>query len=577
MLSLSLLVLLAGVGIYNVFSFLHCLRQARRTGLPYVFSPVHELSNWAFLTNATLRWLYTDSLLTGQGWPRWARYMIKDGMYEDKGRAHRELGDVFLVVTPGGLLCYTADAGMSMNVLARRRDFIKPREKMKMIEPFGPNIVSTELPHWRRHFKITAPAVGDKVNDLVWKETTAQTTALQGAWVRNGVENLNGDVNLLALNVMGAAGFGRQMQWRASDETTLPAGHTMTLLAALNDLVRHLGVILLLPKKAIQWSPWKKGYVAHKEFEQYMQELIAEEKQGLAQNALYEGKLKGNLLTAVLRTNATEEKNEKATATGEKGTLSGTLSDTEVLGNIFMFFMAGYDTTANAMSFGSVLLALYPKIQDRIIAELDQVYAEAAAAGRSELTQAEDFPKFRYVLAYMYEALRVFPVVIPIARGTTQSQQVIADSSATFVLPAACEVVINNTAVHFHARYWPEPETFEPLRWLSEDPNAYVPSAPTAQQRREIGKKLQERGQWNPNHRRGTFLTFGEGPRACIGRRFAHAEYAAYFACLLRRHRVHLADGLAAGEVERRLRMTSGGGLVTLTPRDNVKLKLVAR
>ncbi len=70
--------------------------------------------------------------MKGHGWPRWARFMVKDWMYEDKGRAHEEFGEVFLVVSPAGMICYTADAQLALDVCTRRKDFIKPREKMSM-------------------------------------------------------------------------------------------------------------------------------------------------------------------------------------------------------------------------------------------------------------------------------------------------------------------------------------------------------------------------------------------------------------------------------------------------------------
>lgn len=115
---------------YKCVCFVFNIRLAKRTGLPYVLSPIHELENWAYITNALLRWLYHDALLNGNGWPRRLRYMIKDFHYEDKYRAHAELGDVFLVVAPGGIVCYCADAKMAMDVCTRRKDFVKPREKM---------------------------------------------------------------------------------------------------------------------------------------------------------------------------------------------------------------------------------------------------------------------------------------------------------------------------------------------------------------------------------------------------------------------------------------------------------------
>lgn len=118
--------------VYKSLAFFHNIRLAKKTGLSYTFSPLHELELWAYITDPVLRWKYARYLMKDQGWPKWARFMVKDWMYEDKGRAHRELGDVFLVVAPGGIVCYIANASSAMSVCSRRKDFIKPPEKMSM-------------------------------------------------------------------------------------------------------------------------------------------------------------------------------------------------------------------------------------------------------------------------------------------------------------------------------------------------------------------------------------------------------------------------------------------------------------
>jgi len=132
MLSIGILSLLLVVSLiaYKGFAFIRNLQKARATGLPYVLSPIHELENIAYITTAIFRWKYHEYLMEGKGWPKQARYMIKDWMYEDKCRAHAELGDVFLVVAPGGIVCYTNDANMASHVGNHRNDFIKPPEKM---------------------------------------------------------------------------------------------------------------------------------------------------------------------------------------------------------------------------------------------------------------------------------------------------------------------------------------------------------------------------------------------------------------------------------------------------------------
>ena len=53
------------------------------------------------------------------------------------------------------------------------------------------------------------------------------------------------------------------------------------------------------------------------------------------------------------------------------------------------------------MMYSSVILALYDNIQDEVIREIDWVYDEAKKEGRDELTYTEDFPRFRYMLAFM--------------------------------------------------------------------------------------------------------------------------------------------------------------------------------
>lgn len=394
-------------------SLVHNLHQARRSGLPYTLSLVTEVETWAYLTDPIIRKLYRKHLLVQQqGWPRWARFMVKDWMYEDKYRAHAELGDMFLVVSPGSIVCYVADPDLAQEVCMRRRDFIKPREKMKMIEPFGPNVVSSEGDLWRFHYRITAPPFGDAANYLVWDETRRQATLLKSAWAQTGVQSLKSDVYAVGVNVMASAGFGRQQDWQ-SDEAP-PSDHQLSLLDAVYGIVTYLPLLLLLPKWLLR-NTCKPAWVAFVEFEKYMREYIAEEQSVVREHNLNKkkGKLSGNLLTALLATNADEQ-----TSSGSKGGQQVALTEDEVIGNMFMFFMvrsynlpttwsmltkvqAGYDTTANTIIFSCVTLALFENVQQELLNELDQVVEFSQSQGRTELSYTEDFPRFRYMLAFM--------------------------------------------------------------------------------------------------------------------------------------------------------------------------------
>lgn len=65
----------------------------------------------------------------------------------------------------------------------------------------------------------------------------------------------------------------------------------------------------------------------------------------------------------------------------------------------------GYETTANAILYGLIALALHPEIQDKVIVEIDSVYASAASDGRAELSYTQDFEKLQYTYGFMVGSL----------------------------------------------------------------------------------------------------------------------------------------------------------------------------
>ncbi|KAK2755486.1 hypothetical protein FQN54_006423 [Arachnomyces sp. PD_36] len=554
--------------LYQGVKWARNIQQAKRTGLPYTWTPIHELEVWAYFTNPLFRWCFARYLLQGKGWPRWARFMVKDWTYEDRGRAHREYGSVFLVVSPGGLICYIDDPDTALSVCTRRRAFIKPPEKMKLLEPFGPNVVSTDGDLWRLHLRVTVPPLGEAVHHTVWTETLHQSKLLTSSWAApNGAGNLKDGIYNLTVNVMSLAGFGQSSEC-GDNPDDLPSGHSLSLVQAIFGVVTNLPMILLLPLWMLNVCA-KPVYTAYTQFALYMDELLAREKISMDSRSKKPTKSQGNLLTAVIESNSQQPLEGSTAGRGPKG--RARLTDTEVKGNVFIFLLAGYDTTANTILFSSIVLTLYDPIQDAVIAEVRRVYREAEAAGRSELSYVEDFPKFRYLLAFMYEVMRVFPIVIPITRlAVTDHDLPVQGTQHT--IPADTLTIVNNTAIHHNEANWPHPHIIEPRRWLTANPNAYDPKAPTPQQEAEILDQSTDRP--IASHRRGTFMTFNEGPRACLGRRFAQVEFVAFFAGLLRYHRLRLDGSFEPVELEEQIRLRGGGSPVTLVPPVDVKVYL---
>lgn len=139
------------------------------------------------------------------------------------------------------------------------------------------------------------------------------------------------------------------------------------------------------------------------------------------------------------------------------------------------------------------------------------------------------------------------------------------------LLPRNCRVYLNSTGVQYNPRFWKLPHTFEPNRWLSEAPNLWDPSLDPSSNPR----LLEDSGRI-PMHHKGTFLTFSEGARACLGRKFAAVEFVAFFASVLRRNRLVLDASEDRDRVEKVLRLRCAGA-ITLAPAEDVKLLLQPR
>ena len=118
--------------LYKIVNLVRWYHAAKKTGLPVVLTPVLETEIWGYIFTPILRYWYNDYLLQNRGWPNWCRFMIKDWAWEDKRRAHEEYGDVFLVVSPEGIICYSANAAFNHDVMHRRSEFTKPRDKYSM-------------------------------------------------------------------------------------------------------------------------------------------------------------------------------------------------------------------------------------------------------------------------------------------------------------------------------------------------------------------------------------------------------------------------------------------------------------
>jgi cytochrome P450 len=193
------------------------------------------------------------------------------------------------------------------------------------------------------------------------------------------------------------------------------------------------------------------------------------------------------IVTAIVesrRANPSDDRGDVVSALAAAAAGPDGLTTAEVHDHLITLLMAGHETTANALSWTFHLLSGNPEAERELHEELRSL------GGR--MPGYQDLPRLRYTKAVIAESLRIYPPAWILARSLTAA----ADFGGWHA-PAGTIVAVSPLLLHHDARWFPDPERFDPARWLDE------------------------RGKAVP---RNAYLPFGTGPRACIGEQFAWAE-----------------------------------------------------
>ncbi|KAH0537110.1 hypothetical protein FGG08_006071 [Glutinoglossum americanum] len=469
--------------------------------------------------------------------------------------------DFFLTVSPGGLLAFTCDADVISQIVSRRNDFPKPLEMYGMLNIFGRNVVTTEGPLWRQHRKITSPLFTEKNYALVWVESLSQAQAMLHSWVgKDGkgnrtMKDLAGDTMRLPLHVISRAGFGVKLLWPGQEgedlatennvgsvaqgvgmsSAEIPEGHTMSYRDALGTLLRHILWVLLMPRWLLRNSPLKvhkKSYVAYTEWGEYMRQLFEKKKAEILAEESREGlDLMGSLVKgAGIVADAPGGDTEKR----DSGPTKQLLTDEEIMGNAFVFILAGHETAATTLHYSILSLALNSSAQRHLQQDLNHHFGDRPISNWNYET---DVPALFGSMpgAVMNETLRCFPPVISIPKRTPKGHpQTLIFQNRKVTIPGGCKVSLVVVGTHQNPKYWPGDDLrkFRPERWLV-DPTSVNTANDSA------GGEGAATSLFRPP--RGAYIPFSEGYRACLGRRFAQVEILAVLAVLFREYSVELA------------------------------------
>ena len=364
-------------------------QKALKIGFPVLIAPFNVNNPiWAISQNRLAPAL--KRLPFGLG--NFVDYSTFGWTFTNKFSLHARLGDAFTIVTPVENHVIVANAEAVENITSRRKDFQKSEAMYKPLEMFGPNVDTVEGETWQRHRRLTTPPFNERNSNFVWRESLAQAAGMLGTWVSGsskGITTTASDTMTLALHVLTAAGFGKSYSF-AGGLSNPAEGHSMTYKDALSIILANLiTTIIQSSLKLPVWAmPGKLARVneAVTNFKQYMVEMVEEERSSIAERE----EDKDNLMSVLIRASESSKNDSK----GRNG-----LTDDEIYGNLFIYNLAGHDTTANTLAYAIALLATDSKWQEWAGEEVDSVLGSKEDLERWEYEKA--FPQLKRCLALM--------------------------------------------------------------------------------------------------------------------------------------------------------------------------------
>lgn len=507
-----------------IWSLFKNYREAKKVGLPIFITPIPGTNPLTWIIGP---FVFPFMLRLPSPISDWARYGEAFWQFPDRANTITKYGPAFIMVSPGPTQLFLADPGAGEELLSRTKNFIKPPEIYSNVEIYGPNVDTVNGEAWNRHRKLTTPPFNERNSSLVWQESLSQVKGMLDAWIEcgaQGVRTTSNDTMKLALHVLTGAGFGQTYDYKVG-LTKLPEGHTMSYRDALAAVLSDIMTAVLVTKLPISLSflpAFKRMEHAMDEFRRYMAEMVDQERNASRPSS------RDNLMSALVRAADTSKSG---------GSARESLTDEELYGNLFIWNLAGHDTTANTLAFAVTLLSVHPEVQEWISEEINSVFGSTPP---ESWDYEAAFPRLKRVLALMYETLRVYGPVPSMPKTTGQADQTLRIAGNTYNLPPQWFVVLNLVALHCDPATWgPNALTWEPRRFIEK-----------AQQTGSDGS-----GEQMMIPRAGSFGPWAGGPRVCPGKKFAQVEFVAVISYLFRNTRVRpvLLEGETQEQAKRRV------------------------
>jgi cytochrome P450 len=378
-------------------------------------------------------------------------------------------------------------------------NFHKPKLMKRVFGPFaGDGLLTSEGAFWKRQRSLMQPAFHQRHLAAYGDVMVAQSLGMTEGFGDGQVRDIGAEMAKLTLRIVVRTLFGSDLPREAED-----IGASMT--AVLDAANQRMNNLLQLPS----WVPTRRN-IREKRAIARLDAIL----NSLIRARRASGEERDDLLSRLL-----------AAVDEESG---DSMSDHQLHDEMMTLFVAGHETTANALTWIWYLLSQNPEAEAKLVEELNNVLG-----GRAP-TMA-DLPKLPYTDIVVREALRLYPPAPQFGREPIRDVRI-----GKYDVPGGSLVAVNTYALQRDERFFAEPERFDPQRFAKG---------------------------WEDRIPRYAYLPFGGGPRVCIGNGFAMMEARLILATVAQRYRLSLEPGQNIRPVQ----------LVTLRPNGPVRMRLKRR
>ena len=406
-----------------------------------------------------------------------------------------EYGDVVRVRfahVPVYLLVHPRD--IESVLITNAGNFTKSADYRALARVLGNGLLTSEGDFWQRQRGLIQPAFHKQNIQAYASVMTGATERMLNSWQDGAERNLHHDMMRVTLEIVGQCLYGAEVSGAAER-----VGRAMEVV--MQRFVANASLALLFSFDIPVIFARRESRAIRN-----LNEIIG----GIIQERRASHQRREDLLDTLLRVRDADGK---------------PMSDAQLRDEVMTLFLAGHETTAIALSWACYLIAQNPDIEAKLAEELRTVLA-----GR--VPTPDDLPRLRYTEMVLKETLRLYPAVWGIGRRAIAECEL-----GGYRIPAGSNIFILQWRTQRDARFFPEPERFDPERWR-EDPvrSGKVP--------------------------RFSYFPFGGGPRVCVGASFAMMEATLLLAMIQQSYHLGLVP-------DHRVEVLAS---VTLRPKHGIKM-----